>query len=70
MLERTNLARQHRLGDMQAGRSAAEVEFLRNGDEIAQLAHVQIRGGHTERVSLRSEKGVGRVESAVATLEA
>jgi hypothetical protein len=42
LLERTNLHRQRRLRDMQFLRGPAEVQFLGNHDEIAQVAQFHL----------------------------
>src|ERR1700722_6563994 len=54
--ERADLARQHRLCDVQALGGAAEVQFFGDCHEVAKFAHVEVRRGHTRRVSLSGRK--------------
>ena len=70
VLERPDLAGQHRLRDVQTLGGAAEVQFLGDSDEVPQLAHVEVRKGHTPRVSLHDEKGLGRFRGCGPTVEA
>ena len=44
LLERADLPRQHRLGDMQRLRGAPEVQLLGHRHEIAHLAQIQVHG--------------------------
>jgi hypothetical protein len=45
VFQRPDLAGQHRLGDVQGLSGPAEVQLLRDGDEIAQLAEVDVSHG-------------------------
>jgi Enoyl-(Acyl carrier protein) reductase len=64
VFERTDLTRQHRLRDVQPLGGAAEVQFLGHSNEVAEFAHVEVPG-HTQRVSVGDEKGLGLRLSAV-----
>jgi predicted ester cyclase len=56
LLELVNLVAQRRLGDVKARGSPAEVELLRNGQEIAEQARVEV---DRARLSLAWETGLG-----------
>ena len=69
-LERTDLARQHRLCDVQPVGGAAEVQFFGDCHEVSEFAHVQVGRDHTVRVSLRNEKGLGLHPQSGPTVDA
>ena len=69
LLKLLDLSCQRRLGNMQAGRGAANVGLFRDGDEITQVAKVHVRApgvadqyglNHTLEVSSRWTNGIGR----------
>jgi hypothetical protein len=68
--ERPDLARQHRLGDVQPIGGAAEVQFLGDCHEVTEFAHVEVGSDHTGRVSLRDEKSLGLRRQSGPTVDA
>jgi hypothetical protein len=55
--QRANLAREHRLRDVQGFRRAAEVQLVGDRDEIPQLAQVQVHGASSDDpLRLRPDK--------------
>jgi hypothetical protein len=52
VLERPDLAGQHRLGDVQRVGGPAEVQMLGNGQEVPQLAQVQVQVHHSYRTGI------------------
>jgi len=66
-LELVNLVAQRRLGDVEARGSPAEMELLRDGQEVAQQARLEI---DSPRLTLTRETGLGRLRrTTVALLE-
>ena len=53
-----DLAGQGRLGHMQAGGGAAEVELLGEGDEVTEMAEFDLVFLHTSRVSIRLNNSI------------
>ena len=43
VFEHSQLAAERRLGDVQAGRGAAEMQLLGHGDEVAEMAQFHFR---------------------------
>jgi hypothetical protein len=60
-LELPDLVAERRLGDVEARGGAAEMELLRDGQEVAQQARLEI---HSPRLSLARERGLGRPAKA------